>query len=162
MVKAKKHKLNIFTVLDQISRKKLNYYDALSEEEQKAFVPLVVMRWLSGTRDARQVVFLNELVNPSVFSLHKHKKLLYLLMTLCTTGNGQRYFWNKTLSKRSSTTPMLNSIICEFFGYSSREAADALQLLSNNDILGYAEYLGKQPDEIRKIKKELKSRGQPG
>ncbi len=35
---AKKHKLDIFTVLDQISRKKLDYYDALSEEEQKAFM----------------------------------------------------------------------------------------------------------------------------
>ncbi len=155
---AKKHKLDIFTVLEQISTKNLNYYDALSEEEQKAFMPLVVMRWLSGTRNARQVYFLNELVNPSVFSLHKHKKFLYYLMTLCTTGSGQRYFWNKTLSKRSSAAPTVNATIREFFGYNSREAADALPLLSNDDVLSYAEQLGKQPDDIRKIKKELKGR----
>ena len=157
--KKKTHKLDIFSVLNQISMKKRNYYEGLSEEEQKAFMPLIVMRWLSGTRNARQVVFLNELVNPSVFSLHKHKQFLYYLMTVCTTGNGQRYFWNKTLSKRSSKTPTSIKTICEFFGYNTREAADALSLLSNDDILSYAEDLGKQPDEIRKIKKELKGRG---
>lgn len=160
MVMKKKHKLDLFTLLNQISTKKRDYYERLSEEEQKAFMPLVVMRWLSGTRDARQVIFLNEIVNPSVFSLHKHKKFLYYLMTVCTTGNGQRYFWNKTLSKRSSTTPTIVNTIREFFGYNTREAADALRLLSDDDILGYAEHLGKQPDEIRKIKKELKGRGQ--
>ena len=162
MAKKKTHKLDIFNVLNQISTKKRNYYEGLSEEEQKAFMPLVVMRWLSGTRNARQVFYLNELVNPSVFSLHKHKKFLYYLMTICTTGHGQRYFWNKTLSKRSSTTPVTTQTICQFFGYNTREAADALPLLSDEDILSYAEDLGKQPDEIRKIKKELKGREQAG
>lgn len=151
-------KLDIFQVLDRISTKDTNFYRNLTEEEQKAFVPLVVMRWLSGTSSARQIFFLNELVNPSVFANHQHKELLFYLMTICGPGKKQRYFWNKTVSKKSTSTPTAVTVIREYFGYNTLEAAEAMKLLSNDNIMFYAEELGTQPDVLSKLKKELKTR----
>ncbi len=157
MASPKKYKLDIFDVLKQLSVKNREFYAKLNEEQQKAFMPLIVMRWLSGTRDARQIVFLNELVNPFVFSLYHHKELLAQLMATCTSGSSRRYIWNKAKTKASST-PLALGVIREIFGYNSTHAADALSLLSASDILEYAEQLGRQKDEIAKLKKELKNR----
>jgi len=153
-----KHKLDIFQTLNHISKKDRNFFKDLTDEEKKAFQPLVVMRWLSGTTDARQVYFLNELVNPFVFSMHTHKELIYYLMTTCTSGKSQRYTWNKALSKKSSTTPLSVSVIKDYFNYSTMHAIEALPMLTNDDILEYAEQLGRQKEEMTKIKRELKNR----
>ena len=67
----KKHKLDIFRVLDHTSRKDQKFYRELTDDEQKAYMPLVAMRWMTGTTDARQIYFLNELVNPFVFTFTK-------------------------------------------------------------------------------------------
>lgn len=154
----KKHKLDIFKTLSHISTKDRNFYSDLTEEERKAFQPRVVMRWLSGTNDARQLYFLNELVNPFVFSLYKHPQLLYNLMTICTSGRSQRYFWNKSLSKKTSTTPEVIKVIKDYLHYSTLHAIESLPLLSNETILEYAEQLGRQKEDISKIKRELKTR----
>lgn len=153
-----KHKLDIFRVLDNTSKKKRDFYADLTPEEQKAYVPLVTMRWLTGTKDARQIYFLNELVNPFVFNFTNHKQLLYHLMTLCTSGRSQRYYWNKALSKKTTKTPTVVGVIRDYFKYSTIQAIEALPLLDDEDILDYAEQLGRQKEDVAKIKKELKLR----
>jgi hypothetical protein len=147
----------LFKMLEHIGMKDRNYYRKLAEEEQKTFVPLVTMRWLSGSFNERQIYFINELVNPNVFHLHRHKELLYYLMTLCGFGN-KKYFWNKTISKKKTSLPIASSIVKKIYGYSTLEALEAMPLLSNDDIMEYAEELGEQPDTIKKLKKELKNR----
>ena len=79
-------------------------------------------------------------------------------MTLCGPGKSQRYYWNKAASNKTTKVPTVVSVIREQFGYSTAQALEALPLLSNEDILEYAEDLGKQKDTISKLKKELKSR----
>jgi len=151
-------KLDIFEVLNNINVKKRNYYQSLTEEEQKSLSPYVIMRWLSGTNDARQVYFLNEIVNPYVFALPNHKELLLKLMMICTSGRKVRYTWIKQAKKKTSGQTKLITLVQEYFGYSQRESADALSLLSNEDLLSYAEQLGYQKPEITALKKELKNR----
>lgn len=150
--------LDIFQVLNNVSKKNINYYSSLSEEQQKALQPFVVLRWLTGTRDARQVYFLNELVNPFVFSMPNHKQLLYFLLTTATSGKQQRYTWAKSLTKKTSSTPIILGVVKSYFKYNTTDAVEAMVLLTNEDILSCAEQLGYQPDEITKIKKELKNR----
>lgn len=153
-------KLDLFGLLDQINKKNVQYFKCMTDEDVKAFQPLVVMRWLSGTASERQIVYLNELVNPCVFSLYKHKELLYGLLTTCTSGKSQRYVWNKTVSKK--TTMFINTVemIKSYYKYDTLRAIDALPLLSDQDILMMADDLGLQKEEISKIKKELKARNE--
>lgn len=157
-VQKTKHKLDIFQLLKHINNKDINFYDDLKEEEQKGFFPLVVMRWLSGTRSEDQINRINLLVNPMVFSIHKHPKLLYYLMTICSSGSQQRYVWNKKESKKSSSTPITISIISQYFEYSYADAKEILDLLSKENIISYAEELGTQPDIMKKLKIELRNR----
>lgn len=151
-------RVDIFKLLTALSKKNQKFYEELTEEEKRTVAPLVVMRWLSGTQSARQVYFLNELVNPFVFSLYKHPELLMKLMTICTSGKFVKYKWNKPLSKKTTSSPITTKCIREYFGYNTIDALGVLPLLTNDDVLQYAEQLGYQPDEIKKIKAELKKR----
>ena len=151
-------RVEIFKLLGSLSKKNTGFYDALSDEEKRTVAPLIVQRWLSGTDSARQIYFLNELVNPFVFSLHRHPDLLIKLMTVCTPGRFQKHNWKKALTKKKTNTPLAVRVIRETFGYNTLDAIEALPLLTNPDILAYAEDLGFQPDEIRKLKAELKKR----
>lgn len=151
-------KLDLFQLLNGLSRKDFNSYKSLTEEEKKEVLPLIVMRWMSGTTDARQIVFLNELVNPFVFSTHKHKDLLVQLLSICGSGRGQRYTWNKAKSKKKSANPIATEVVKEYFGYNTTDAADAIRILSADDVMGYAIELGRQSEDITKLKKELKDK----
>jgi len=156
---AKEYKLDLFKeVLPNISRKNEKYYKSLTEEQTKEITPLVLMRWLSGTNDARQIFMLNELVNPFVFTLGKHKELLVDLMTISTSGKSCRYKFNKVKSKKNTTTPKTTEVVKQYFNYNTVDALEILPILSDDDILSFAEELGTQPTEITAIKKELKAR----
>jgi hypothetical protein len=154
----KQRKLDIFALLNGLSKKDIKAYTSLSEDEKKEVMPLVVMRWMSGTSDARQVYFLNELVNPFIFPFYKHKELLVALLSICGPGQSRRYNWNKSLSKKKGSSPVASAVVKEYFGYNTVDANDAIALLSTDDIMDYAQQLGYQSDEITKLKKELKGK----
>lgn len=150
------HKLDIFRVLKQADLKNAEFYEKLTDDERKAFQPFLVTRWLSGTYSARQIYFLNEIVNQLVFSLAGHKQLLWYLLTICTSGKVQRYIWNKLPSKSSVSRPASTKVIADYYNYSARKAAEAVECLSGNDVLTIAETLGLQAEDLAKIRKEYK------
>jgi hypothetical protein len=152
----KKYKLDIFTTLQQINLKRVFFYNDLTDEERKGFQPLVTMRWMSGTKSSFQIILLNELVNPFVFSLSNHKELLYKLMTICAT-KPQHYSWLKMQDKQHKYKQSL-SLISKQYGYSSTQAKEVFPLFSTEDILDMAETQGLQKEELVKLKAELKTR----
>lgn len=154
---AAERKLDIFRVLDAVNAKDITFFEKLTEEEAKAFVPFVVTRWMSGTSSAGQVYLITEFLNPYAFSLGNHKQLLWYLMTICNVGKKQRYVWNPLPGKKNTSKPTATRVIKEYYNYSTTDAVEVLPMLSREDLLSMAEELGWQPDEISKLKKEVKS-----
>ena len=152
------YKLDIFQVLTNINGNEFDYYATLDEQQQKAFVPVVTMKWMLGTANGKHIKRLNDRVNKYVFELAKHKELLYHLMCATTTGKNIRYKYIKTSSSTtSSSKPVSLGVIEEYYGYSSKHALDVLPLFNHDDIVEMAEYLGRQQDDLTKIKNEHKA-----
>ena len=153
--------LNIFDVLRNIDNKNIDYYTSLSPEEKKAFVPFVLMQWLTCLQNVNdnplQIVLLNEFVNDKIFSLGKHPELLYYLMCVTTPGHQQRYKWKKIASVGLKFPNALN-VVKIAYGYSARLATQSLPLLSNGDVLELAQDIGTSVDDMKKLKLELKKR----
>lgn len=146
-----KFSLDIFNILGRISKKDYNF----SDEEMKAIQPMVVMRWLSGTTNIRQVFFLNEFVNRYCFQFSNHKQLLLNLMTVTTDGKFQRYTWLKRV-KQAPKFPMITKIIKQYYNYNNRHALSVIHILTPDTIRQHAESLGYQKDDMKILEKELK------
>lgn len=160
------HRLDIFRVLGAADAKNAGFFDALTADERKELQPFLVARWMTGTFDAGQIMLINEFVNPYLFSLTTHKQLLWQLLTTCNSGKSKRYVWNKLPTKRESGKPNAVKVIRQYFKYSTRDAVDALGILSRDQIIEMAEQLGWQPDDIAKLRREIKvekeDKKQPG
>jgi hypothetical protein len=140
--------------MGNLDKRDFQAWDKLNEEERKSFSALILMRWMAGTADARQIVFLNELLNPVLFSLGKHPELQMKLLASASSGISQRYKWMGVKSGAKKVKGL--KVIQEYFGYNTREATEAATLLKKDVIIEMANELGYQDDEIKKLKKELK------
>lgn len=151
-----KFKLDIFDVLNRIDRGEHHLYSTLSDDERKSFAPLVVMRWMSGTKDERQIIFLNELVNPFVFPLGKHQELLTSLLAVASSKKQRRYFWLSAKGKGKSVPKNALKVLMQYHGWSEREAKKMFTVFSNDDIIELANELGWQKEEMTLLNKEMK------
>lgn len=149
-------RLDIFQILGQLNRKQ-DILAHLSEDEIKQIQPFVIMRWLTGSNNAKQIYFLNELINPQVFALNRHKELVAKLLTVCTFGVSQQYKWIPPVSNNTSF-PNISDMLIKAYQCKTSEAKSIISLLSDEDILSIATELGYQQEEMTKIKKELKTR----
>lgn len=152
----KTYALDIFSILGKLSTGDTHLWDKLTEEEQKSLSPLILMTWMAGTDDLRQIYLLNELVNPYVFSIGPlHKELLIKLIAVASSKQQHRYSW-VALKKKASTQSKLGiTVLKEFYGYSTREANEVFHHLSKTEVLEMADKLGYQKDEMKKLTKEL-------
>jgi len=148
-------KLDIFDLLSRINNPRAgDIYSQLSEDEKKGFAPLVVMRWMSGTSDERQIMLLNEFVNPYVFALGKHPHLLMMLLQVASSKTPKRYQWLGIKSKKKNQETM--KVVADYFDMSEREVKTLNPFPPEAEVIQMAEELGWQKDEIVKLKKEFK------
>lgn len=151
-------KITIFDILGRIDTKDTHFYDDLPEKVQKAEHPLVLMKWMAGTSDPLKTMMLNEIINPYVFSLHKHKPLVMKLLTICANGNRTRYKWTKLKKGSTAKFPVLTDVIKQTFDYNTTKAVEALPLITDDQLLTFCDQLGFQKDELKNVKKEIRQR----
>lgn len=143
------NKLDIFEVLKSIDNFDIDYFSELTPEQEKTLHPLVVMRWLSGTRDIKQITRINSVVNPFVFSLHKEKKLLTRLLLCCSTSK-KTYSWVKRKKQERATSR--SQLIQDYYDCTHKEALIYEKTISLEDLISMAEEVGYDNEEIKKLK----------
>lgn len=143
-------KLDIFEVLRKIDECDISYFENVTDDDLKTIAPLILMRWMSGTKDIKQVQRLNSIPNMFVFPLQKEKRLLIkLLMASSTSKKTYRWYAKKSAITTSKTYV---DIIEEAYNCSRREALDIVKMFNKTDIEQLALDLGYQKEEISKIK----------
>jgi hypothetical protein len=147
-------KLDIFDLLGKLnSPKSGDIYAKLSEDEKKGFAPLVVMRWMSGTNDERQIMTLNEFANPAIFTLGKHPHLLMQVLQACSSKTSKRYQWLKVNGGKKKVEAL--KVVAEYLEMSMREVRLLDPFPPEAEVIKMAESLGYQKDEITKLTKEF-------
>lgn len=155
----KNYKLDIFKVLNKISHNDYDFVDHLSEDELKSISPYVLQMWIKGADnnlDARMVLT-NEVVNPYVFSLGDHKKLLYKLLCVSNGfGIDTRYYFKKKSKPQLNKT---SALISKYYECTIKEALDCVNvnLLDKNDIKFITQELGLDSKETKEIEKEYEN-----
>lgn len=158
---AKERALDIFTLLDQVDKKNYGIWDSLTEEQRKEFSPLVTLRWMAGCTDPVQLIFLNEIVNTTVFTLGDQKEFLLKLLTVCSNGKSKRYQWINYKVGGSKKLKKSVELIATHYQLGPKEAEDTRRLFSEEEILQLAELEGLQKDEIKELLGEFPSYGKP-
>ena len=149
-----KSKLDIFKLLRSISRGDKDFIDSLTEEELKDFSPYVVNMWLSNPADLinERTLYTNAMVNPHIFGLAKHKKLLYKLMCISQGFGDTRYTFPKKMA--GSTMKSSVDLIMEWYKVRKEVAELYLKSLVKTDIIEMAEQLGYDKDVTKKVENE--------
>lgn len=149
------NKLDIWELLRNIDDNKREFLDNLPTEQVKGFVPIVTLRWLSGSGNAAQLLNLNELVNSTAFNLYKHPELLYGLMVVATPKGRKNYQWIRPAKKTKATSRRVD-VIRRYLDVSQTEAESFVPLYTSDDILDMATALGETSEAIKLLKSELK------
>lgn len=147
-------KLDIFDVLKNIDNQNVDYFYEKTEAQQKTLAQLVMMRWLTGTKNKKQIKYVNAILNPLVFPLYKHPGLLYKL-ALTTTDTVKHYQWIGKKKKNSAFSNTID-VVCEYYGCSAAEAKTYLDLLTLDGVLSMADDLHIPKETITKVKNEFK------
>ena len=153
---AKERSLDIFTLLEQIDRKNYQIWDSLTEEQRKEFSPLVTLRWMAGTTDPVQLIFLNEIMNPTIFTLGDKKEFLLKLLTVCSNGKLKRYQWINYKVGGSKKMKKSVELIANHYKLGPKEAEDTRRLFNEEELIELAEANGWQKDEIKELLGELR------
>jgi hypothetical protein len=154
--------LDIMTVLEAIDKNNKKFYSNLTEEERKAFVPKVIMRWLSAVSDNNPnkeyyLLATNDLVNVGFWELTKHPELQYLLMTISGIGKKQYHQW-VSAKNTNSKTPKVDDFLKTIYTVCNQEEFDIIKSqYSNDDIVQLALASGIDDKSVKEIKDEIKT-----
>jgi hypothetical protein len=149
-------KFDLFTSLSQLSKRDLQWFEKQDDDTKKSAAPFVMMRWMTGTNDAAQIMRINSFTNPYAFSLGQEKSLLFKLLAASASGNSTRYTWLKGPSAKSDKLKL--QAVKQYFNCSLREAET--YNVDDASAIEMAAELGWDEDEIKKLKNEVLKNGQ--
>lgn len=88
----------LFEALDALDRKDYEYYDRLTDEQQKKFVAYMMIHWMSAIKgqsltQAAYTLGVNEYANIHYFNenVMKHPKLQWLMLCAASPGKGKQF-----------------------------------------------------------------------
>lgn len=158
----KKPPLDIFRVMEAIDKRNFGFYKTLTDEEKKAFSPLVIMRWISGVKGSREIneyylQMVNEMINRNLWDpcLSKHPELLFMLLAQCGIGQKVNHEWIKGFSREKKSK--LAEFLRNYYPTASKSELEFLITINSKDqLISLVEESGLQDDEAKVLIKEIK------
>lgn len=118
---------DLFAALEALDRKDYGYFDSLTEEQQKKFVPYMMLHWVSSIKKQGEVgkyyvLATEELANKHIFNeyVQRHPKLQWLMLCSISPNMGKQFHqWIPQLSNKISELKT-NSKSKDFSDYLSK------------------------------------------
>ena len=118
---------DLFAALEALDRKDYGYFDKLTEEQQKKFVPYMMLHWVSSIKKQGEVgkyyvLATEELANKHIFNeyVQRHPKLQWLMLCSISPNMGKQFHqWIPQLSNKISELKT-NSKSKDFSDYLSK------------------------------------------
>lgn len=152
-LKFDKQDFDLFGALDAIDRKDYGWWDKLSEEQQRKFVPYMLLHWVStvkvgGVVGSYYVLSTDSAANKHMFNEYvaKHPKLQWLMFCTASPGLGKQ--WHQWIPHLPASIGQLKAAA------KKREVADYFSKVykgaSQDDIsLAAEEYTASQNHKYR-------------
>jgi len=124
-----------------------DFYDNLTEAEQKEFSPYVLMRFTSNVKGNQQlqewfVEMTNELVNKHHFLLAKNHKALLWKLYACT-GVGEKYYHEYLAAGKKQKAVKIEKLLAELHpAWKMQDVQLQASLMDKNDIKDLFDKLG--------------------
>jgi len=101
---------DLFKAIEAIDRKDYSYYDKLSPEQQKKFVPFMMLHWVSAVKGSEgvsryYVMSVEAHANKYMFNefVQKHPKLQWYMLCAASPGLGKQFHqWIPHIKERVS------------------------------------------------------------
>lgn len=125
---------DLFKFFDKMNEQDFSYVDKMSDDEVKKISPFVLSMWVNGAKSNREAhtVLFDQYVNPHLFTLQKHPRLLLKLIVASNGGMGNtRFGFEKAISKNDEKTFKL---IARHFKIGYNAAKQYKQILSEDDL----------------------------
>lgn len=149
-------KLDIFGAFRQLNSLDFEFWDKLTDEEKKQASPYVFTMWMQNSTNDGQVLYLNEFVNPHLFTTLKDKEdIAFILLSLSSRGKQNRYSWVKRPSNKQAKSDLVLDVLCEHFEESPKNIGYYIRNLTEAEFMNICESRGMQDDEKKKAKKEF-------
>lgn len=89
---------DLFAALDAIDKKDYGYYDRLTDEQKKKFIPYMMLHWVSSIKKQGElskyyVIATNEFANVNMFNenIQRHPKLQWLMLCVASPSMGKQF-----------------------------------------------------------------------
>ena len=151
-------KLDIFGAFRRLNSLDFDFWDKLTDEEKKQASPYVFTMWMQNSDNDGQVLYLNEFVNPHLFTTLKGKEdVAFIMLALSSRGRQNRYSWVKRPSnkEKGAKADAVKAILKEYFEESERNIGYYLERLTAEEFVKICHEVGIQDDEVKKLKKEF-------
>lgn len=159
--KFEKQDFDLFEALAAIDKKDYGYYDRLSEEQQKKFVPYMMTHWMSQVKATNgvQEYYLRSVdyhANQHMFNenVQKHPKLQWYMLCASSPGLGKQFHqWVPHLSSKVSQLKEVpkEKDIADYYAKIFPKSGEAAKRLANVfvDIQKKKVYLAQQYPELK-------------
>lgn len=146
------YKVDIMQLLNDIGKGNMSAIDKMSPDEVKSISPFVLQMWINGAdvHVNTRINLTNRMVNPYIFNLQDHPKLLFKL--LCYTNDlNERVSFRFRKKKSAKKHNFKINMLVDFHRCTINKAKDLLLLYSERDLLEIGEELGYEKDELKKL-----------
>ncbi len=141
-------------IMAALDKKDRGFYSRLTDEQKKAFVPWMMMRYASsaqGRNAAHYLFMVNELVNKNFSDVSKHPELQWLLMTAAGSGKVEFHPYIKPPNSKKKKDKVRDFVSNIYPLYKSSEIDMLLELNTKEDLVKLAEAHGYSDKDIADI-----------